>query len=212
MEAQLHETREAWLNYVATRMTPIFQQLAAPLPARLRIAIGFTSSGRRSKRIGECWDNQCSEDGYFEIFIRPDLGESKDLLPMQVAGILGHELVHAAVGIAAGHGREFRRVAKGIGLVGPMAATTAGPEFEKAAQPILEAAGPLPHGRLRLTAGANSHSGRRKPQYSRQIKCACTNCGYMVHTTDKWLKLAGAPLCPNHGRMEIEKTKFSAIV
>jgi hypothetical protein len=93
-----------------------------------------------------------------------------------------------------------------------MAATTAGPEFERAAQPIFEAAGPLPHGRLRLTAGANSHSGRRKPQYSRQIKCACTNCGYTVHTTDKWLKLAGAPLCPNHGRMEIEKTKFSAIV
>jgi hypothetical protein len=73
MEARLHETREAWLNYVVHRMTRIFQQLTAPLPARLRIAIGFTSSGRRSKRIGECWDNQCSEDGYFEIFIRPDL-------------------------------------------------------------------------------------------------------------------------------------------
>jgi hypothetical protein len=27
-----------------------------------------------------------------------------------------------------------------------MAATTAGPEFEKAMRPILEAAGPLPHG------------------------------------------------------------------
>ncbi len=38
---RLHETREAWLNDVAHRMAPIFQQLAAPLPARLRIAIGF---------------------------------------------------------------------------------------------------------------------------------------------------------------------------
>jgi hypothetical protein len=212
MEARPHETREAWLNYLATRMMPIFQQLAAPLPARLRIAIGFTSSGQRSKRIGECWDNRCSEDGYFEIFIRPDLGESKELLPMQVAAILGHELIHAAVGIAAGHGREFRRVAKGIGLVGSMAATTAGPEFELAMQPILQAAGPLPHGRLRLTAGANSHSGKRKPQNSRQIKCTCADCGYSVHTTGKWLALAGAPLCPNHGRMEIKKTKVPAIV
>jgi hypothetical protein len=34
MEPRLHETREAWLNHVATRMLPIFQQLAAPLPAR----------------------------------------------------------------------------------------------------------------------------------------------------------------------------------
>jgi len=141
MEAQLHQTREAWLNCVAQRMAPMFAKFGAPLPAQLRIAIGFTSSGRRSRNIGECWDNQCSEDRHFEIFIRPDLTESKDLLPMQVAAILGHELVHAAVGVAARHGKAFRRVAKGIGLVGQMAATTAGPEFENAMRPILEAAG-----------------------------------------------------------------------
>jgi hypothetical protein len=97
----------------------MFQRLGAPLPNQLRIAIGFTSRGRRSRNIGECWDNQCSEDRHFEIFIRPDVSESKDLMPMQIAAILGHELVHATVGVAAGHGREFRRVAKGIGLVGP---------------------------------------------------------------------------------------------
>ena len=97
----------------------MFARLDAPLPAQLSIAIGFTSRGRRSRNIGECWDNQCSEDRHFEIFIRPDVGESKDLMPMQVAAILGHELVHAAVGVAAGHRKEFRRVARGIGLVGP---------------------------------------------------------------------------------------------
>src|SRR6266849_9892360 len=177
MEAQLRQTREAWLHYVAHCMAPIFQQLGAPLPAQLRIAIGFTSSGRRSKNIGACWDNCCSEDRHFEIFIRPDLSESKDLMPMQVAAILGHELVHAAVGVAARHGKAFRRVAKGIGLTGQMAATTAGPEFEKAMQPILEGAGPLPHGRLQLAVGASSHSSRRK-QHSGQIKCACSTCGY----------------------------------
>jgi hypothetical protein len=85
-------------------MAPMFEQLGAPLPAQLRIAIGFTSSGRRSRSIGECWDNQCSADRHFEIFIRPDLSESKDPMPMQVAAVLGHELVHAAVGIAACHG------------------------------------------------------------------------------------------------------------
>jgi hypothetical protein len=96
--AQLHQTREAWLNYVAQCMASMFEELAAPLPAQLRIAIGFTSSGRRSRNIGECWDNQCSEDRHFEIFIRPDLSESKDLLPMQVAAILGHELVQLLLG------------------------------------------------------------------------------------------------------------------
>ena len=83
----------------------MFENLGASLPAQLRIAIGFTSSGRRGRSIGECWDNQCSEDRHFEIFIRPDLCESKDLLPMQVATILGHELVHAAVGVAAATAR-----------------------------------------------------------------------------------------------------------
>ena len=85
----------------------MFASLDTPLPVQLRIAIGFTSSGRRSRNIGECWDNQCSEDRHFEIFIRPDLGESKDLMPMQVAAILGHELVHAAV---RGCGRPQKRV------------------------------------------------------------------------------------------------------
>ena len=210
METQLHQTGEAWLNYVAQRMAPMFEKFGAPLPAQLRIAIGFTSSGRRSRNIGECWDNQCSEDRHFEIFIRPDLGESKDLLPMQVAAILGHELVHAAVGVAARHGKAFRRVASGIGLVGQMAATTAGSEFEKAMRPILEAAGPLPHGRLQLAIGASSHSNRRKKQYSRQIKCACSNCGYTVHTTRKWLELAGTPLCPKHGQMDTQKMPYPA--
>src|SRR5712691_2262334 len=171
MEAQLHQTREAWLNYVAQRMALMFEKLGAPLPAHLRIAIGFTSSGRRSSNIGECWDNQCSEDRHFEIFIRPDLSESKDLLPMRVTAILAHELVHAAVGVAARHGKAFRRVASGIGLAGQMAATTAGPEFEKAMRPILKDAGPLPHGRLQL-ALASSHSSRRKKPHSGQIECA----------------------------------------
>src|SRR6266446_6053098 len=206
METQLHPTREAWLNYVAQRMAPMFEKFRAPLPAQLRIAIGFTSSGRRSKNIGECWDNQCSEDRHFEIFIRPDLGDSKDLMPMQVAEILGHELVHAAVGVAAGHAKEFRRVARGIGLVGQMKATTAGPEFHKAMQPILAAAGPLPHGRLQLAVGASSHSSRRKKPHSGQIKCACSTCGYTVHTGRRWIDLAGAPLCPKHGQKEAGKT------
>jgi hypothetical protein len=75
-------------------------------------------------------------------------------------------------------------------------------------QSILEAAGPLPHGGLDVSAGTSSHA-RRKRQPSRPIKCACTDCGYTVHTTRRWLDRAGAPLCPTHGRMqEQEKVSF----
>lgn len=205
--AHKHETREAWLNFVARGMGPAFAGLDAPLPDRVRIAIGFTSTGQRSKRIGECWDNRCSEDGHFEIFIRPDLAEGQDVMPLEIAAILGHELVHAAVGIPAGHGKDFRRVAKGIGLIGPMRSTTAGPEFRALIQPILDAAGPLPHARLMSGIGEDDGSSTRpKKQSKRHIKCTCLECGYVVRTARKWLDEIGKPHCPKHGEMTVEDT------
>jgi hypothetical protein len=39
---------------------------------------------------------------------------------------LAAQLVHAAVGIGAGNGAPYRRVAQGIGLTGPMRATELG--------------------------------------------------------------------------------------
>ena len=131
------DNRESWLNRVAIGMGPLFKALDAPLPSRVRVAIGFTSRGAKGKAIGECWDNRRSGDGHFEIFIRPDLAHAPDAMPAQIAAILAHELVHAAVGIAAGHGRAFKRVAVGLGLVGPMRATTPGGAFLSAIAPIL---------------------------------------------------------------------------
>jgi len=51
----------------------------------LRVAIGFTSAGRRSRAIGEWWDNWRSADGHFEIFIRPDPAHAPDAMPVQIA-------------------------------------------------------------------------------------------------------------------------------
>jgi hypothetical protein len=135
----IHDNRESWLNGVAAGMAPLFEALGAPLPDRVRVAIGFTSAGRRSRAIGECWDNRRSADGHFEIFIRPDLAHAPDAMPAQIAAILAHELVHAAVGIKAGHGKSFKRVALGLGLVGPMRATTPGETFLATIAPILAA-------------------------------------------------------------------------
>ena len=135
-------------------MSPILETVSefATEPDRVRVAIGFTSRGAKAKAIGECWDNRLSADGHFEIFIRPDLAHAPDAMPAQIAAILAHELVHAAVGIPAGHGKAFKRVALGLGLVGPMRATTPGEAFLAAIAPILEGVGPLPpcpsrHGR-----------------------------------------------------------------
>ena len=194
------DNREAWLNAVASGMAPLFEAIETPLPARVRVAIGFTSTGRKGKSIGECWDNRRSADGHFEIFIRPDLAYAPDAMPVQIAAILAHELVHAAVGIAAGHGKAFKRIALGIGLIGPMRATTPGDAFVAAAVPILDNVGPLPHARL----DTDGQTTAPRKQTTRLLKCECEACGYTVRTARKWLELAGAPLCPvsDHGPMQ----------
>lgn len=183
-------TREDWLNRLAELMSPWFDKLNYPLP-RIRIAIGFPSTGRRGRRIGECWDSKASEDGTFEILIRPDQAD-----PLDVAAILAHELVHAAVGLEAGHKGAFRTVALAIGLQGPMTATTPGPAFIEAVRPMLEEVGPLPHARLGIGA-----SNAPKKQPTRLLKAACPECGYTVRITRLWLEKAGAPHCPAHGEM-----------
>lgn len=205
-----HPNRESWLNDVAGRLRPAFVQLGAPLPERLRIAIGFPSTGRRAKATGECWDSTASADGTFEILIRPDLAEADGVIALPVAAALAHELVQAAVGIQAGKGAAFRRVALGIGLTGPMRATSPGPAFLALAGPILEAVGPLPHARLQpdkksakngMDGEAEDAATGPRKQANRHVKCACATCGYVVRTARKWLDQVGPPHCPQHGPM-----------
>lgn len=52
-KSMIHENREAWLNAVASGMAPLFEAMDAPLPARVGVAIGFTSTGRKGRSIGE---------------------------------------------------------------------------------------------------------------------------------------------------------------
>src|SRR3546814_4910289 len=102
VKTMTHEIRESWLNAVAQGMAPLFEALDAPLPDRVRVAIGFTSRGAKGKAIGECWDNRLSADGHFEIFIRPDLAHAPDAMPAPLAAILAHDLDHDALVIPAG--------------------------------------------------------------------------------------------------------------
>ena len=68
----IFDTREAWLNAFVDAARAQFANAGYPLPEKVRVSVGFTSTGKRSKRIGECWDESASADGHFEIFIRPN--------------------------------------------------------------------------------------------------------------------------------------------
>lgn len=175
-------TREEWLNCVMDGVRPVFKSLGAPIPTKVRLSVGFTSRGDKGKRIGECWSPLASSDKHAEIFIKPDQDDA-----VRVAGILVHELVHAAVGNEHGHKAPFKRVAVALGLEGKMTATTEGAKFVAMIKPVLHMAGPLPHRRL------NALRSPHKKQTTRLLKVECA-CGYTVRMSAKWFETA-APLC-----------------
>ena len=113
-------TREQWLLKLAEGLEKtVFSDAAAELP-KYRVTCGFPSKGglaAKKRTIGQCWSPKASNDHTTEIIISITQDE-----PMTVAGVLAHEMVHAAVGTEAGHGPIFRRLALAIGLTGKMTA------------------------------------------------------------------------------------------
>ena len=184
-------TREDWLNQVAQRMRPLFAEAGAELPERFRITMSLT---KRQRAIGVCFDRSASADGSYEILVRLDQHE-----PVQVAAILAHELVHAAVGVEQGHGPAFGKVARAIGLEGKLTATVPGDEFRASVAPILAEVGPFPHAPLDWSG---QRSGPKK-QTGRLLKVECQECGLVVRQTKKWIEDVGPAHCPEHGEMQV---------
>lgn len=186
-----YETREQWLNAFVAATRSEFARVGAPLPDKVRVSVGFTSKGERSNRIGECWHDAASSDGYFEIFLKPTIQTDA-----RMADILTHELCHAAAGIDAGHGPKFKRVAEALGLTGRMTSTVASAEWYRWALPVLKELGPMPYGTL------NSGKSTAKPkQKTNLLKCECDTCGFVARVTSKWISAAldngGTMQCPD---------------
>ena len=193
-----HESREAWLKAATDGLRSHFETAGYPLPASIRFSIGFPSTGRKGKRIGECWNSTASDDQHFEIFIRADQSDAG-----MVLGILSHELTHAAVPLGSGHGKVFRKAALAIGLEGKMTQALPGPDFAAKLAKLADNIGPLPHARLNLDVRGDDAP---KKQGTRLLKAECEaeGCGYTVRITKKWLDDVGAPCCPKHGAMTVD--------
>lgn len=187
----IHETREAWLNAFVSRARVHFINAGFPLPDKVRVSVGFTSTGARGNRIGECWSNDCSADGHFEIFLKPSITTDS-----RMADILTHELCHAAAGLAAHHGPKFKKVATALGLGGKMTSTVAKEGWYAWALPVLNELGPMPYGVL------EGGSSTAKPkQKTNLLKCECDTCGFVARVTAKWIGAAldsgGSMQCPD---------------
>ena len=187
--------REAWLGGLAALLRPWFEVIEHPLPESIRVSCGFPSKrglGARNRRIGECWDGSVSSSGHREIFISPVLYD-----PVEVAQVLVHELLHAALPDGVGHRAPFPRLARQLGLEGRPSATTAGDAFREQVAPLLGQLGPYPHTRITPSTAA--------PRPRNDLRARCAACGYSARVTRKWLSSIGAPICPcpEGGPMEL---------
>lgn len=189
--------REQWLNAFTEAARPVFAECGHPIPDKVRVSLGFPSKG--GAVIGQCWSDIVSGDGHFEIFIHP----SKDD-PSRVCGILTHELIHAAVGLAEGHKGLFKKMAHALGLEGKMTATTEGEHWHEWADPIISSLGDFPHAALSpFDYEGEGRNRKRTPkgegepltsappsQTNRHIKLTCSACGAIVRTSRKTIESA----------------------
>lgn len=201
-----HDTREAWLRAATNELRPFFDRCGYQLPENIRFAIAFPSTGRRGKRVGECWHSSTSADSAYEIFIRADLFE-----PEQVLGVLIKELVHTLLPADAGHGKTFKTAATRIGLEGPMRQATPGPLLRERLQALAAALGPLPHAQLYIDQQPMTIRGSigvdvPKKQSTRYRKAVCTDetCPYTVRVASAHVINIGPPHCPRHGAMVVD--------
>jgi predicted SprT family Zn-dependent metalloprotease len=171
-----YTTREEWLNAFAELARPVFANAGHELPLNVRFSIGFGSGGSRSKSAGECWSDEASGDGHFEIFIMPTADSDA-----RIADIATHELCHAALGLKAGHGKAFKALATAVGLTGQMKATVAGTDWHRWAGPILTQLGAMPYAAI----ATGTSSRKKKKTYLVSHTCDNPDCGRQVWITKK---------------------------
>jgi hypothetical protein len=105
--------------------------------------------------------------------------------------VLTHELIHAAVGLDAGHNAHFKRVSTSLGLTGKATATIAGEGWYSWALPIIEELGELPYGAL-----SGGESSARKKQGTSLLKLECPVCGFLARVTKKHIAPHAFLNCP----------------
>ena len=202
-----HETREGWLRAATNGLRPYFESCGFPLPAKIRFAIAFPSTGRTGNRVGECWHASASTDEHYEVIVRADKFE-----PVEVLGILVHELVHAVLPPTTGHGKAYREAAQKLGLVGQMRYAMPGTLLQERLNDLAATLGPLPHASLRIADGRDGPRpvDRPKKQRARMLKAECPQCEkdgapYLLRIAAAPVRRLGPPICPKHrGAMRCE--------
>ena len=166
--------REAWLLAAADRLWNDVTAAGGERPKNFRVSCGWPSksalrtASSRSRRIGEAWHSEASEDQAREVFISPALADE-----VEVMAVLLHEMIHAALPADAGHGPAFQAIMRKVRLGGKPTATVPTEELTEDLRVAAHELGRYPHEKLDSTPRA------KKP--GRMVKGYCPDCGNILY-------------------------------
>lgn len=188
MNSLVHNTRESWLIEGTNLLkSKFFDKPVRALPEKIAVSCGIPMGSKRA--IGQCWDPVMSQDGTTHVFVCPSIDE-----PIQVLGTLLHELIHACLGVAEGHGKEFGRFAKSVGLQGKLTATFVKEDTElfKTLTGLSTQLGVYPHKAINKQGLM-----RLRPSRPKRVKLISEiEEGYSVSISEKVLEDFGMPTDP----------------
>ena len=173
-----YQTREEWL----TAALSLVRAQVPGIASRIRVTCGFPSTFTRSGTLAECWPDQSSADGTWEIMVSPTVAD-----PGAVFVLLLGQALHTLPGAASTGSVTWRDACANAGL----APTGEDWKTLQATEDLgdlfaIQNLGPYPH--------AEIVTGSKKVQTTRMLKLTCPTCGYVIRTTGKWLK-TGVPTC-----------------
>lgn len=197
------KTREQWLLEAVPHLSQHLKATAKLDVPQVRVSCGWPSRGGTSKKkrvLGECWLSEAAKDNVSQIFVSPYLRD-----PIEVLGVLLHELIHAALPEAK-HGPVFKKAARGALLEGPATATKVSPELRPALDKLAGELGEYDNSSL--DALAKSVDGKKR-QSTRMLKAYCEKNAvhvedYVVRLTKKQTDI-GMPCCPCGKEMVLEE-------
>ena len=131
-----HWLREPYLQNVVEELRGDFLEQGVTIPL-LHISVGMVGQG---KTIALTYAKRHSPDGLNQVYISPTINNTD-----HVIHVVAHELVHVALDCKGGHGPNFSKLAKRIGLVSPYSFSVAGPQLGRRAQEIKKKWGEYPH-------------------------------------------------------------------
>ena len=168
-------TREEWLARAAKSILEHVKELGYEPTGEVKVALGICpQKGRSCKTLGVCYHAKASEGGFREIFINPELTDTRVIL-----GVLTHEIGHAVLEDGVGHRKSFRTFCNRVGFDFKKAEhANDGETFWTWAKHIAEDLGNIPHKKLDCSAIA----GGKKKQKTRMLLLDCPCCSSKVRT------------------------------